>query len=227
MKISIIIPVLNESANIRATLSALQAFRGDSHEIILVDGGSSDDTVELAQPLVDKIVYASKGRAAQMNEGARQASGDIYWFLHGDTVVPQNAGYLIEHQINKTGKHWGRFNVRLSGSHVLFRLIESMMNLRSRITGIATGDQGIFVERDSFNKMRGYKSITLMEDIEISRRLLRECGRPVCLRDTLLTSSRRWENNGIIKTVFLMWRLRLAYFLGRDPSFLAERYSKN
>jgi len=227
MKLSVIIPVLNEAASLPATLMPLQALRQRQHEIILVDGGSSDDSTTVAQALVDRVIESSPGRATQMNNGARHARGDVLWFLHADTRAPDTADELIEQALSRKDKRWGRFQVRLSGSHPLFRLIEFMMNLRSRISGIATGDQGIFVRRDSFEKLGGFDNIALMEDIAISKRLKRHYGHPARVTTRLITSSRRWEKQGIISTVILMWRLRLAYFLGRHPDNLKQSYSDN
>ena len=225
MKLSIIIPSLNEAGNIVTSLEPLQRLRSNNHEIILVDGGSSDNTVELAHPLATKIVYSRKGRARQMNTGAEEAFGDVFWFLHADTIVPENADQLIEQALND--KYWGRFNIRLSGKSFLFRIIERMVNVRSCFTGIATGDQGIFIKREAFNKINAYPDIPLMEDIEISKRLRRIYGRPACVSEKLLTSSRRWEKHGIFKTVFLMWWLRLSYFFGISAEKISRAYKDN
>ena len=224
-KLSIIVPCLNEATNIERTLLPLQALRTRGHEIILSDGGSTDTTREKAFQLCDKIISAKKGRANQMNTGAAQASGDILLFLHADTVGPQNIDEIIISALNNTNKCWGRFNIKLSGKHWLFRIIETLMNLRSCITAIATGDQGIFVSRQVFNRLSGFDNIPLMEDIELSQRLKKMC-RPCCVTTAhLLTSSRRWEKNGIFKTVILMWSLRLKYFFGTSPAQLARQYN--
>ena len=220
--ISIIIPTLNESAGIGALLDDLRVARDDGHQIIIADGGSADETLALAAARVDDVVSAPKGRARQLNEGARRARGDILWFLHADSRVPATACAEILRSIT-TKRCWGRFNVRLSGSHWLFRLIEHLMNLRSCFTGIATGDQGLFVTRTAFDTVGGVPDIPLMEDIALSK-ALRRLSRPVCLRTRLTTSSRRWEQKGIIRTILLMWRLRLAYALGADPARLAKAY---
>jgi len=225
MKLSIIIPALNEADIIESTLIQLQDLRACHHEVIVVDGGSHDNTIELATPLTDKIIQAGEGRARQMNAGVSQATGDVYWFLHSDTIIPRDADKLIQLSLTKN-KQWGRFNIRLSGKNIIFRVIEFMMNVRSCMTGIATGDQGIFVKHAAFTKISGYKSISLMEDIDISSRLLAMFGRPACIKSRLITSSRRWEKQGIVKTMVLMWRLRLAYFFGANPDKLAKRYSK-
>lgn len=227
MTLSIIIPCLNEASTIQATLQALQGIRRRGHEIILVDGGSRDNTLNLARPLVDKLLLSSPGRAVQMSTGGRHARGDLLWFLHSDTLVPEQADRLIEQTLSDSRYSWGRFDVRLSGKHPLFRMIEFMMNLRSRLTGIATGDQGIFIKRHCFTALDGYRNITLMEDIELSRRLKRQYGRPACIKTRLTTSSRRWEKYGIISTMLLMWRLRLAYFIGVNPDSLKQHFRDN
>lgn len=221
--ISIIMPVLNEEAVLYAGLQPLQELRNRHCELIVVDGGSTDRSMEIAGPLADRVIRAAKGRAAQMNAGARLARGEILWFLHGDSLPPPGADELIRRALADGKRHWGRFDVRLSGRRPLLRLVETLMNLRSRLSGIATGDQGIFVRRRVFEQVEGYPAIPLMEDIALSRRLKRTA-RPVCLRQPIITSSRRWEQNGILRTILLMWRLRLAYFLGADPVRLARLY---
>lgn len=217
------LPILNEEAHVAACLGALQPLRGQNCELIVADGGSRDRSVALAEPLADRVVVAPKGRAAQMNAGARQAGGDTLWFLHADTRPPPDAPELIRSALARPDRGWGRFDVRLSGSRPALRMVERAMNLRSRLTGIATGDQGIFVRRDLFERIGGYPPIALMEDIALSRALKRH-GRPICLRQRVLTSSRRWERDGIWRTILLMWRLRLAYFFGADPDRLARIY---
>ena len=222
-RISIILPVLNEEAHIVACLNVLQPLRGAEGELIVVDGGSRDRTLALAEPLADRVIGGSHGRAAQMNAGAGQASGAILWFLHADSLPPMDAVARIQAALARPDRCWGRFDVRLSGRHPLLRVVEALMNIRSRLTGIATGDQGIFVRRNLFERVGGYPLIALMEDIALSR-LLKRQGRPVCLRQRLTTSSRRWEQDGILRTILLMWRLRLAYFFGADPNQLARIY---
>jgi rSAM/selenodomain-associated transferase 2 len=221
-RIAIILPVLNEEAHIAACLRALQPLREDG-ELIVADGGSRDRTAALAEPLADRVIVAPRGRAAQMNAGARQAGGEILWFLHADSLPPPGAAELIRAALADPNRHWGRFDVRLSGRHPALRVVETLMNLRSRLTGIATGDQGIFVRRQTFERVGGYPAIALMEDIALSR-LLKRQSRPACLRQCLRTSSRRWERDGIARTILLMWSLRLAWFLGADPDRLARIY---
>jgi rSAM/selenodomain-associated transferase 2 len=224
LQLSIIIPALNEAGCIREILWQLQALRAQGHEVILVDGGSCDETIALAQPLVDQLLPAPAGRAVQMNIGAKAASGRLFWFLHADTRVPDKAACLINEALQHAGS-WGRFDVRLSGDRILLRLVERMMNWRSRFTGVATGDQGIFVTRELFERVGGFADLPLMEDIDLSRRLKRHQW-PACLRDTLITSSRRWEQQGVLRTIALMWYLRLAYFLGVPAARLATRYDQ-
>ena len=225
-RISIVLPILNEEARVAACLRALQPLRDRDCELIAVDGGSRDRSVALAESLVDRVVVGPKGRAAQMNAGVRQANGDIFWFLHADSQPPPDAARLIRVALAKPERCWGRFDVRLSGQQPSLRVVEWLMNTRSRLTGIATGDQGIFVRRRLFEQIGGYPPIALMEDIALSR-LLKQRDRPVCLRQHLLVSSRRWERDGISRTILLMWWLRLAYFLGADPDRLARIYYRS
>ena len=223
MRLSVIIPALNEATVIESLLSSLQVLRERSVELILVDGGSRDATVDLARPLVDQLIESAPGRARQMNAGAGSAQGEMFWFLHADSVVTPRHGEAIIASLRQGGAGWGRFDITLSGRQPLLRVVEFMINVRSRLTGIATGDQGIFVRRDLFEAVGGFVELPLMEDIQLSSRL-RERGRPVCLQPRLVTSSRRWEERGILRTILLMWQLRLAYTLGADPWQLARRY---
>lgn len=219
--IAIVIPTFNEADNIVATLLPLQQWRQQGHQIIVADGGSDDASIELARPLADLVINTAKGRARQMNSAAQQAHGDVLLFLHADTLLPDNASELIQASLQT--KQWGRFDVRLSGKQPLLRVVERMINWRSRLSGIASGDQAIFITQTLFHSMGGYADIPLMEDIDISKRL-KHHGRPACIKTKLTTSSRRWEQNGILKTILLMWRLRLAYFLGAKPEQLARLY---
>lgn len=222
-QLSIIIPALDEEATIAATLQPLQPMRRRGHEVILVDGGSCDGTAAQATPLVDRVIHTTKGRARQMNAGAAVARGKLLWFLHADTLVPDTSDQLLLNALNEPAVVWGRFDVRLSGRHPLLKLIAHLMNLRSCLTGIATGDQGIWMRRSAFLKVGGYPEQPLMEDIALSVQL-KKLGKPLCLRPALITSSRRWESRGILRTVLLMWRLRLLYALGADPAQLARLY---
>ncbi len=224
--ISIILPVLNEAAGLAACLQTLQPLRDKHCEVIVVDGGSVDRSVAIATPLADQVLVAQCARAWQMNAGAQAAHGEILWFLHGDSRPPLNADESIRVALKAQRHAWGRFDVRLSERKPLLRTVATLMNWRSCLTGIATGDQGIFVRRALFVQVGGFPEIPLMEDIALSRTLKRHSGRPACLNKHLLTSSRRWEENGIWKTILLMWRLRLDYFLGADPAALARLYYK-
>ena len=212
-------PVLNETAGIVAALEALAPLRAAGHQVIVADGGSEDGTVELARPLCDRVVIAPRGRASQMNAGAQEARGDALLFLHADTRCPPDVARAIEQAMKS--HLWGRFDVEIEGTHPLLKVISWSMNLRSRLTGIATGDQAIFVRRDAF---AGFPAIALMEDVAFSRAMKRRGAAPACLRSRVRTSGRRWESRGVLRTVLLMWRLRLAYALGADPAHLAEKY---
>ncbi len=218
---SIIIPALNEAASIQGCLLALQPLR-DHAEIIVVDGGSCDNTIELAAAYADKILSSDLGRARQMNQGAKQATGDILVFLHADTELPEQALSLIE-QVISIEQVWGRFDIQLRGESVMLTIIAFMMNWRSRLTGIATGDQVLFVRKTAFTAVGGYPDISLMEDIALSG-ALKKISSPVCLTAKVKSSARRWQQYGIYKTILLMWSLRLRYWLGADPHYLAELY---
>ena len=223
-KISFIIPVLNEQQALAENLPALEAYADSGHELIVVDGGSSDASVQVAQGLGVKVVVAGGGRAGQMNAGARAASGEILLFLHIDTLLPPRADRQINSQLEVGKAVWGRFDVRLSGKNPIFRLVEKLMNLRSRLTSVATGDQAIFTLCSAFQQVGGYRSMALMEDICLSKSL-RSLSRPACVGNAVVCSSRRWEKHGIVRTIVLMWGLRLAYFLGASPDKLAKYYS--
>jgi rSAM/selenodomain-associated transferase 2 len=220
-RLTIVLPVLNEAAIIVGALQALAPLRARGAEVIVVDGGSSDGTRRLAQPLADRIVAAPRGRGATMNAGAALGSGDALLFLHADTALPDNADRLIAVALER--RAWGRFDLRIAGRHLLLAVVARMINWRSRLTGIATGDQAIFVTRAAFLAVGGFPDLPLMEDIAISRRLKRLC-RPLCIATPVITSGRRWEHHGVLRTILLMWRLRLAYYFGAEPARLARRY---
>ncbi|HZM37099.1 MAG TPA: TIGR04283 family arsenosugar biosynthesis glycosyltransferase [Burkholderiales bacterium] len=219
-RLSVIVPALNEARGIGEALSALTPLRGRGHEVIVVDGGSADGTREIAQGLADAAIVAPRGRASQMNAGARAARGDALVFLHADTRLPSRGDEAILESLRTHA--WGRFDVEIEGRHPLLPLIARAMNLRSRLTGIATGDQAIFVRRDAFE---GFPEIPLMEDVAFSKAMKRR-GWPACLGSRVVTSGRRWEARGVVRTVLLMWRLRLLYFLGVPPDRLARRYER-
>lgn len=223
MKLSIIIPALNEADQIVTTLTALAPLRARGVEVIVADGGSTDRTIELATPLADQVISVPRGRATQMNHGARHANGEVLLFLHADTRLPPDGDRLVLDVIAETPAKWGRFDVEIQGASPLLKLVAAMMNLRSRVTGIATGDQAIFVQRALFETIGGFPAQPLMEDIEFSRRVKRR-STPACLRARVTTSGRRWENNGVWRTVVLMWWLRLQYFMGVPAERLARHY---
>jgi rSAM/selenodomain-associated transferase 2 len=223
MKLSIVIPVLDEAAQIEPLLRELSALRADGCEVIVVDGGSSDGTPALAAPLADRVLQTPRGRACQMNAGAALARADLLLFLHADTRLPPDALALLQARMKAGGHAWGRFDVQIEGSPRMLRVIAALMNLRSRITGIATGDQAIFVRRAAFDVAGGFPEQPLMEDIALSQRLKR-VSPPLCLRAKVRTSGRRWERNGIWRTIWLMWSLRLRYWLGAPANRLARAY---
>jgi rSAM/selenodomain-associated transferase 2 len=219
-RLSVVVPALNEARGIGAALQALAPLRTRGHEVILVDGGSTDGTPQIAAGLSDQVLNAPRGRALQMNAGARAATGDALVFLHADTRLPDKADAIILSSLNE--KLWGRFDVAIDSRHPLLKLVACAMNLRSRLTGIATGDQAIFVRREAFD---GFPEIALMEDVAFCRRMKR-LGRPACRREKVLTSARRWEARGVLRTIVLMWRLRLAYFFGAKPEDLSRIYNR-
>jgi rSAM/selenodomain-associated transferase 2 len=222
-RLSIVMPALNEAANIVGALERLQPLRARGHEVIVVDGGSEDGTVKLAQPLADRVLEARRGRARQMNAGAEHASGDVLLFLHADTRLPEDADRLIAERLPGTALAWGRFDVVIEGRPLMLKVIAAAMNLRSRVTGVCTGDQGIFVHRELFQRIGGYPPIELMEDIALTG-MLRRRARPICLARRVITSGRRWERRGVWRTMALMWWLRLRYFFGASPAHLRRLY---
>ena len=222
--LSIVIPVLNEAPGIARTVAALAPLRARGVEVIVVDGGSTDATVALATPWADVVMTGPSGRARQMNAGAVVAKGGVLLFLHADTQLPPMADQLVLNafgRVHTTG--WGRFDVCIDGAPWMLPVVATLMNLRSRWTGVATGDQAIFMYRALFDTVGGFPDQPLMEDVEISRRL-RAASRPVCLRAQVHTSGRRWESRGVWRTIFLMWRLRWRYWRGEPAAALAEAY---
>lgn len=225
VKLSIIVPVLNERDSIADALNALAALRARGTEVIVVDGGSDDGTAEIAAEGADHVMTAQRGRATQQNAGAERASGDVLLFLHGDTRLPPDADVFIEHALADVTCHWGRFDVCFGADATMLRVIAAMMNARSRWTGVVTGDQCLFVRRIAFAAVGGFPAIALMEDVALSK-LLRRQSAPACLRATATTSARRWQTRGLWRTIILMWWLRLAYVLGVPTERLARWYNK-
>jgi len=220
-KYSIIIPTLNEAETIHNFLMPLQALRKQC-EIIIADAGSIDETINISSPLIDQFIIAPKGRATQMNAGAKIASANIYIFLHADTYLPEQALSLIQQGLDK-GALWGRFDMQLMGQHKMLTVVSQMMNWRSRFSGVATGDQALFIIGKAFREVGGFPEIALMEDIAISKRL-KKLASPYCMKAKVKSSARRWESFGVWRTIALMWSIRLRYFLGQSPDDLAELY---
>jgi len=220
--IAVIIPALNEQDSLSRLLQHIRQWRVD--EIIFVDGGSSDETPKLLNSAGVQWIYAGRGRAIQMNAGACLSKSDIFLFLHIDTEITSSHIDAVREAMRHQGVVGGRFDVCLSGAPSAFRVIEWFINRRSRLTRISTGDQAMFVRRDVFERLGGFPEQPLMEDLEFSRRLKRE-GRIACLRQRVVTSSRRWEKHGITRTVLLMWWLRFRYWLGANPEALKRRYT--
>jgi rSAM/selenodomain-associated transferase 2 len=226
-RLTIVIPVLDEAAIIAAALQALAPLRARGAEVIVVDGGSSDGTAALARRFADRVIAGPHNRGAALNAGAALGRGDVFIFLHADTTLPDCADRLIAAALSRRtpDRCWGRFDLRIAGRHPLLALVARMINWRSRLTGIATGDQAIFVTRNAFWSVGGFPDLPLMEDIALSRKLMRLC-RPLCIAAPAVTSGRRWDYHGLWHTIVLMWRLRLAYYLGAEPARLALAYGR-
>ena len=219
--LAIVVPMLDEAATLPALLVHLAGWRARGCEVVLVDGGSRDDSVAMARAAGLRVVVAERGRARQMNAGAQACGGALLLFLHADTRLPEAADAMVRAAL--AVQAWGRFDVRIDGRPLMLRVVAALMNLRSRLSGIATGDQAIFVRREVFEALGGFPDQPLMEDIELSCRLLR-VSRPACLRARVRTSGRRWEQRGVWRTIALMWRLRWAYWRGVPAERLAEAY---
>jgi rSAM/selenodomain-associated transferase 2 len=218
----VIVPVLDEADTLESRLRALRPLRERGAKLVVVDGGSADETLAIARRHADVAFQAPRGRAAQMNAGAAACPADVLLFLHADTQLPPHADLAVL-RAARGRRAWGRFDVRLDSPRPVLRLVGAMMNLRSRLTGVCTGDQALFVDHETFVRAGGFPDIALMEDIAICRALKRS-GSPICLRDVAVTSARRWERHGVLRTILLMWRLRAAFFFGADPDDLAIRY---
>ena len=223
MKISVVVPLLNEAQELPRLLERLSLLRRQGTEVIIADGGSEDGSADTAESAGFTVVRTAKGRARQMNAGAAQASGDVLLFLHADTQLPDEAPMWIEQELADNRTAWGRFDVRISGRPFMLKVVSRMMNIRSRLTGIATGDQAMFLTRCAFDAVGGFPDQPLMEDVELSRRLLALC-RPACIARCVTTSGRRWETRGVWRTILLMWRLRWDYWRGVPAQQLADAY---
>ncbi len=214
--------MINEREALPALLDHLRHWQQRGAEVLLVDGGSDDGSDRLAQAMGFEVIHSERGRANQMNSGAAAARGEVLLFLHADTRLPEEADRLLLAAIDN-GRDWGRFDVRIIGNSIMLPLVARLMNLRSRLSAIATGDQGIFIRRETFQQLGGFPQQRLMEDIELSARL-KKISHPACLKQKVATSGRRWDQNGALKTILLMWRLRWAYWRGSHPDRLAELY---
>jgi rSAM/selenodomain-associated transferase 2 len=221
-RLSIVMPVLDEAARLPLALAALAPLREQGAQVIAVDGGSRDGSAAICSEGADIVLASPRGRARQMNAGARLATADGVLFLHADTRLPTDA--LSRVRLALQSHAWGRFDVAIEGRSRWLPLVAALMNTRSRWSGIATGDQAIFVRRAAFDAVGGFPDQPLMEDIELSRRLRRHAGRGACLRDKVVTSGRRWDERGAWRTIALMWRLRLLYRLGVPAERLAAQY---
>jgi rSAM/selenodomain-associated transferase 2 len=221
----IVIPVLNEAAGIAAALMALAPLIARGARVVVADGGSTDDTLARARRFEGvEVIQAPRGRATQMNAGAQAAGANgVLLFLHADTTLPPDADSLIARSLAEGRQVWGRFDVRIAGRARMLAVVAASMNLRSRWSGIATGDQAMFMTRAAFDAVGGFPVQPLMEDIELSKRL-KNLSSPACLRQRVTTSGRRWEARGVWPTIVLMWRLRWAYWRGASPQALARRY---
>jgi rSAM/selenodomain-associated transferase 2 len=233
--IAIIVPALHEAKSLPALIAQLPMWHEGGAHVVLVDGGSTDNTAHIAAAAGMTVVQSQRGRALQMNAGAQHAlahhGADILLFLHADTQLPPDALEAIRQHLQpsprkKLAPVWGRFDVCIQG-HLqiqrMLRVVSWLMNKRSRITGIATGDQAIFMTGTAFKAVGGFPAQPLMEDIEISKRL-RRLSAPACIHTPVITSGRRWETHGLWRTIFLMWRLRWAYWRGVPASQLAAYY---
>lgn len=227
MRLAVVIPTLNEAATIEQTVARLTSLRARGAFVVVADGGSTDETLVRASPLADHVMSSERGRASQMNAGAKAAlersDVDVLLFLHADNELPTGADRLIQSALQTSGRLWGRFDVCITGSSPMLRGVTAMMNWRSRLTGICTGDQAIFITRAAFVRLGGFAPMPLMEDLDFSRRA-KKLSRPIAIAERVITSGRRWERRGVWRTILLMWRLRLAYFLGADPGALARHY---
>jgi len=221
MSLSVVVPALDEEETLPLALAA--ARQPGVTEIVVADGGSRDATLRVAGALADRVLRAPRGRAAQMNAGAAIACGDVLLFLHADTRLPPGYPERVRAALSDAGAVGGRFDVRLDADGAVYRALGWLISVRSRLSGVATGDQAIFVRRPVFERLGGYPPIPLMEDIALCRALKRE-GRMVALRDAVVTSARRWQRHGLTRTVLVMWGLRAAYYAGVSPARLARFY---
>jgi rSAM/selenodomain-associated transferase 2 len=219
-QLSIIIPVLNEAGCLDQGLARLFTLQWvtDHAEVIISDGGSKDDSLDIASRYPCKIVHSNAGRATQMNTASKSAQGKYLLFLHADSDLPEDFYRFIE-----ADAKWGFYRLRLSNDAYVYRIIEAAINLRTRVSRVAGGDQGLYFERHFFESLNAYPQIPLMEDIAICK-TARRLAKPFVSVATISSSGRRWQDQGVVKTVLLMWALRLGYWLGVDPRRLHKIY---
>ena len=227
-RVTIVIPILNEAARLPTLAAELRRLQPAPQQVLLVDGGSHDGSIELARMLGLVVIGSGRGRAIQMNAGAvylnnnPQPQPDWLLFLHADTRLPPNA--IAQLHTLPPAAQWGRFDVNLDAPQPIYRVIERLINLRSRLSRIATGDQAIFIRPALFERLGGYREQPLMEDVELCKQLKSLKIKPICLRSTALTSARRWQQYGVWRTIGLMWQLRFLYWCGVSPAQLAVKY---
>ncbi len=223
MHISIIIPVLNEEATVEQFLTPLtHQCKEHGYELLIVDGGSTDNTVAIAEHY-GRVIHSAKGRATQMNMGAKIAQGDVLLFLHADTLLPHTAFAAIEQVLTSSKVVAGAFRLRFDCDSLPYKLVAFSTNLRSRLSNIFTGDQAYFVRTESFRAVGGYPDQPLMEDLEIIAPL-RKIGNVVLLPQYVTTSARRHQKIGLLRSVLFMWYLRTLYTFGTSPLRLQQMY---
>ncbi|ARQ00887.1 TIGR04283 family arsenosugar biosynthesis glycosyltransferase [Pseudorhodoplanes sinuspersici] len=221
--LSIIVPVLNEARTITNALTALKPFRQRGVEVIVVDGGSDDDTAQLAQPLADRVIRGPRGRAAQMNEGAKAASGFIFLFLPSEITLPADADTQVMYGRARDTSVWGRFDMRLTGQHALLPIAARILNWRSRMSGIASSEQAIFIQRETFFRLGGFPDMPVMDDVEMSKRL-KAISPPICVASRVTVPARRFDREGFWTTLRMMWLMRFRYRMGMKPAEILKRY---
>ena len=238
--VSIIIPVLNEAGNLAHLFTNINKLNPKPQQVILVDGGSTDDSIDIIRIFINELMpdnnrkidwqmtESKSGRALQMNTGAALATAEILLFLHADTQLPIDAIESISEATKRA--EWGRFDVQIDSRQLMLKLVSQMINWRSKLSGIATGDQAIFISQSLFEQIGGYPNQALMEDVELCNQLkstqLKDIAKPACLKNKVITSARRWQQHGTWRTILLMWHLRFDYWRGVSADNIKQRYYK-